>query len=137
MGTGWWHRKNLKMIIKRSDFQAQIFEQHGVLSQDTIKASTHQHSSLLALESNPVLICHRPEKCVIHKYYLISCLGVSFQDPLDNSLTCECTPEETDSSENSQHPDFAKVIKLTFCYANNFELAIAFMEKMEMLPFKI
>ncbi|MEJ1272084.1 hypothetical protein NN561_002932 [Cricetulus griseus] len=33
-------------------------------------------------------------------------------DPLDNSVTCECTLEETDSSENSLHPDFAKTLKL-------------------------
>lgn len=63
---------------------------------------------------------------MIRDYYLITCLGVSFQDSLDNSITCESTPEETESSENSLHPDFAKVIKLTFYYANKFELLISY-----------
>lgn len=63
---------------------------------------------------------------MINKYYLVTSLGVSFQDSLDNSITCECTPEETESSENSLHPDFTKVIKLTFCYANKFELLISY-----------
>lgn len=91
-----------------------------------MKASAHQHLSLISLESNPVLICHRLENCVIHEYHLITCLGVSFQDSLDNSITCECTPEETDSSENSLHPDFAKVIKLTFYFANKFIVFISY-----------
>ncbi|XP_012977823.2 dedicator of cytokinesis protein 10 isoform X11 [Mesocricetus auratus] len=34
-------------------------------------------------------------------------------DPLDNSVTCECTLEETDSSENSLHADFAKYLTET------------------------
>lgn len=88
---------------------------------------------------HPVLICHSLDKCIIHEYYLMTCLGVSFQDSLDNSITCECMPEETESSENSPHPDFAKVIRLTFCYTNNLNylLVIVFMEKTEMLYFKI
>ena len=51
---------------------------------------------------------------------------VSFQDSLDNAVTCESTPEEADSSENSLHPDFMKVIKLTFFCANKLELLIAY-----------
>uniref|UniRef100_A0A673SLR3 Dedicator of cytokinesis 10 n=1 Tax=Suricata suricatta TaxID=37032 RepID=A0A673SLR3_SURSU len=34
-------------------------------------------------------------------------------DSLDNSITCESTPEETESSENSLHPDFAKYLTET------------------------
>ncbi|KAL6052575.1 hypothetical protein STEG23_025325, partial [Scotinomys teguina] len=34
-------------------------------------------------------------------------------DPLDNSVTCECTLEEADSSDNSLHPDFAKYLTET------------------------
>nr|XP_010977400.2 dedicator of cytokinesis protein 10 isoform X15 [Camelus dromedarius] len=34
-------------------------------------------------------------------------------DSLDNSITCECTPEETESSENSLHPDFTKYLTET------------------------
>ncbi|GAB5576046.1 dedicator of cytokinesis protein 10 isoform X11 [Prionailurus iriomotensis] len=34
-------------------------------------------------------------------------------DSLDNSVTCESTPEETESSENSLHPDFAKYLTET------------------------
>uniref|UniRef100_A0A8C0T169 Dedicator of cytokinesis 10 n=1 Tax=Canis lupus familiaris TaxID=9615 RepID=A0A8C0T169_CANLF len=34
-------------------------------------------------------------------------------DSLDNSITCECMPEETESSENSPHPDFAKYLTET------------------------
>ncbi|KAF3824091.1 hypothetical protein GH733_008376 [Mirounga leonina] len=34
-------------------------------------------------------------------------------DSLDNSITCECTPEDTESSENSLHPDFAKYLTET------------------------
>ena len=99
--------------------------------QGTIKASAHQHPSFIALRSNPVLICDWLEKCVIHENYLITCLRVSFQDSLDNSVTGECTPEEADSSENSLHPDFAKVIKLTqFMQINVHCLLLnAFMKK--------
>jgi hypothetical protein len=82
---------------------------------------------------------HRKQKLMSCEYYLITCLGLSFQDPLDNSLPCECMPEETDSSENSLHPDFAKVIKLTL-YLHiklSYLLLTAFMEKMEMLSLKM
>ncbi|XP_019301316.2 dedicator of cytokinesis protein 10 isoform X8 [Panthera pardus] len=34
-------------------------------------------------------------------------------DSLDNSVTCESTPEEAESSENSLHPDFAKYLTET------------------------
>nr|XP_023413603.1 dedicator of cytokinesis protein 10 isoform X4 [Loxodonta africana] len=34
-------------------------------------------------------------------------------DSLDNSTACECTPEETESSESSLHPDFAKYLAET------------------------
>ncbi|XP_054976226.1 dedicator of cytokinesis protein 10 isoform X8 [Sorex araneus] len=34
-------------------------------------------------------------------------------DSLDNSVTCECTAEETDSPENSLHPDFTKYLMET------------------------
>lgn len=34
-------------------------------------------------------------------------------DSLDNSVTCECTPEETDSPENSLYPDFTKYLTET------------------------
>ncbi|XP_023595877.1 dedicator of cytokinesis protein 10 isoform X6 [Trichechus manatus latirostris] len=34
-------------------------------------------------------------------------------DSLDNSIACECAPEETESSESSLHPDFAKYLAET------------------------
>ncbi|XP_045150675.1 dedicator of cytokinesis protein 10 [Echinops telfairi] len=34
-------------------------------------------------------------------------------DPLENSVACECTPEETEPSESSLHPDFAKYLTET------------------------
>ncbi|XP_055976893.1 dedicator of cytokinesis protein 10 isoform X8 [Sorex fumeus] len=34
-------------------------------------------------------------------------------DSLDNSVACECTAEETDSPENSLHPDFTKYLMET------------------------
>lgn len=96
-----------------------LFNNKEYWNQDTVEASTN---IFIALGSNLVLKCHRLEKGVIHGWYLITCLCVSFQDSLDNSITCECTPEETDSSENSLHPDFTKVIKLTHYHANEFTL---------------
>lgn len=112
--------------MSRSGYQKQIFKYDSVLQAGHVEASAHQHPSFIALESNPVLIYRRLEKCVIREYYFTVCLGVSFLDSLDNSITCECTPEETESSENSLHPDFAKVIKLTFYYADKFELLVSY-----------
>lgn len=102
-----------------------LFNSKEYWNQDTVKASVHFHPSYIAHGSNLVLKCHRREKGVIHECYLITCLCVSFQDSLENSITCECTPEETDSSENSLHPDFTKVIKLTHYHAKEFALLIS------------
>ncbi|XP_064142696.1 dedicator of cytokinesis protein 10 isoform X7 [Loxodonta africana] len=55
-------------------------------------------------------------------------------DSLDNSTACECTPEETESSESSLHPDFAKVIKLAFySYLAETEETVRMTRNMERL----
>ena len=61
---------------------------------------------------------------------------MSFLDPLDNSVTCECTMEETDSSENSLHPDFAKVMKLTMDLHTHLSYSLLSWKRWQSFPLR-